>query len=211
MYIIRIDENGDTLWTRVYGGSDLDRGYSVIESPFGGFLITGPTKSFGAGEQDIWLVKIDSNGDTLWTKTYGGANIDGGLSIIECSSGGYLIAGHTNSFGMGDFDVWILRIEPEVIVSEENELGYPQIHVYTNPAKGAVVFQNLTGYVKDRTTLTIYDATGRPVYKINLSTQVDKFLWYGTDKHGNYLPSGTYFYRIEGQDYSKSGKFLFLR
>jgi hypothetical protein len=58
-------------WTCMYGGTDNDRGYSVQQTADLGYIITGHTNSFGAGLGDVYLIKTDVNGDTLWTKTYG--------------------------------------------------------------------------------------------------------------------------------------------
>lgn len=66
----------DTLWTRSYGGSNYDCGYSVYQTLDGGFIIVGFTESFGAGMEDIWLIRTDVNGDTPWTITFGGINAD---------------------------------------------------------------------------------------------------------------------------------------
>jgi hypothetical protein len=65
LVLIKTDEAGDTLWTRIYGGEEADVGYSLDQTSEGGFIITGATKSFGAGEYDLWLLKTDANGDTL--------------------------------------------------------------------------------------------------------------------------------------------------
>jgi len=110
VYLIRTDENGDTLWTRTYGGSDSEEGYSVIEVSTGGFLVAGYTRSFGAGSYDFYLLRIDENGDTLWTRTYGGSDLDICNSLVEVSLRGFLLAGRTESYGAGWADVYLVRI-----------------------------------------------------------------------------------------------------
>ena len=111
VYLIRTDSNGDTLWTNTYGGSLQEAGYSVQQTNNGDFIITGWTVSYGAGEQDVYLIRTDSNGDTLWTKTYGGINYDQGYSVLQLSDGGFIIAGSTMSFGAGRSDVYIIRTD----------------------------------------------------------------------------------------------------
>jgi hypothetical protein len=111
VYLINTNPLGDTLWSTTFGGTSLDYGYSVQETSDGGYIITGSTLSFGAGGEDIYLIKIDSLGDTLWTKTYGGSNSDIGNSVKESSDGGYIIAGWTSSFGAGSFDFYLIKTD----------------------------------------------------------------------------------------------------
>ncbi len=117
VYLIRTDTGGDTLWTRTYGGTDSDRGYSVQECASGSFIITGETASFGAGSRDVYLIRTNLEGDTLWTKTYGGTDSDYGRSIQKCADGGFIIAGTTQSFGAGECDVWLIRTNPLQLIS----------------------------------------------------------------------------------------------
>ncbi|MBD3169947.1 MAG: T9SS type A sorting domain-containing protein, partial [candidate division Zixibacteria bacterium] len=84
---------GDTLWTRSYGGGSIEDGTSVDFTDDGGYIICGSTQSFGAGYYDIYLVKTDADGDTLWTRTYGTADYEQGESVKQTSDGGYIIAG----------------------------------------------------------------------------------------------------------------------
>ena len=87
----------DTLWTRTYGGALEDRGYSVQQTNDGGFIIVGTTKSFGAGEADVYLIRTNSGGDTLWTRTYGGVDNDFARSVQQTSDGGFVISGWTSN------------------------------------------------------------------------------------------------------------------
>jgi hypothetical protein len=111
VYLIRTDTNGDTLWTRAYGGTEWDYGYSVQVTHDNGFVIGGRTTSFGAGNNDVYLVKTDSTGDTLWTKTFGGTDFDIGKSVRVTQDSGYVITGITSSFGPGFYDVYLVRTD----------------------------------------------------------------------------------------------------
>ena len=111
VYLIKTDLNGNSLWTKTYGGSDSDLGRSVQQTNDDGYIIVGDTYSSGAGLGDVYLIKTDANGDTLWTQTFGGDSADGGLSVKQTSSGGYIISGWTQSFGVGGTDVYIIKTD----------------------------------------------------------------------------------------------------
>jgi hypothetical protein len=110
-YLVKTDANGDTLWTRTYGGSSTDMGWSVQQTTDGGYIVAGMTTSFGAGSYDVYVVKTDANGDTLWTRTYGGSGSDVSYSVQQTTDGGYIVAGYTRSFGAGQSDVWLVKID----------------------------------------------------------------------------------------------------
>lgn len=96
--LLLIAQAPDTLWTKTYGGPGNDVGNSVKQTSDGGYIIAGYTDSYGVGGQDVWLLKTDINGDTLWTKTYGGSCNDRANSVQQTFDGGYIIAGE---FGTG--------------------------------------------------------------------------------------------------------------
>jgi hypothetical protein len=108
VYLIKTDASGDTLWTRTYGSTtDSEYGKSVLQTEDGGFIITGYIGSWGA--YDIYLVKTDSSGDTLWTRTYGDSDDDQSYSIQQTSDGGYIITGFTGSWGA--YDVYLIKTD----------------------------------------------------------------------------------------------------
>ncbi|MBM3315279.1 hypothetical protein FJY71_05495 [candidate division WOR-3 bacterium] len=111
LWLIKTDAQGDTQWTRVYGGGADDGAFCVDLAFDGGFIVTGITASFGAGNYDVWLLKTDAQGDTQWTRTFGGTSWDYGMSVCQTSDSGYAVAGTTRSFGAGRTDLWLLKTD----------------------------------------------------------------------------------------------------
>jgi len=98
---------GYNLW-----GDGKQAGRSVRRTLDGGFIISAYTNSFGAGGRDIWLIKTNSTGDTLWTRTYGGIYDDDASYIRLTSDGCYIVVGTTRSFGAGGSDVYLIKVAP---------------------------------------------------------------------------------------------------
>jgi hypothetical protein len=110
-YLIKTKANGDTLWTKTYGGVGSEVIYNVRQTKDGGYIFTGYTTSFGAGNTDVYLVRTNSGGDTLWTRTFGGSLAELGQSVIETNDKGFMVAGYSSSFGNGNNDVYIFKTD----------------------------------------------------------------------------------------------------
>jgi hypothetical protein len=109
--LIKVSADGVVLWNKTYGGELHDFGFSMVQTVDGGYAITGEVWSFGAGAADMFLVKTDADGNMLWNKTYGGINSDFGFSVVRTNDGGYAIAGSTNSYDAGNFDVYLVKTD----------------------------------------------------------------------------------------------------
>ena len=110
IYLIKTDSNGDTLWTKTYGESDNDEGYSVQQSNDEGYIITGQTTSID-GDKDLFLIKTDEVGETIWDRTYGGYGDDIGYSVQQTTDGGYIVTGLLNNYDTGYSDVYLLKTD----------------------------------------------------------------------------------------------------
>ncbi len=110
-WVIKLDPSGNIYWQKTYGGGLNDCAYSIQETTDGGYIVAGKTESFGAGNNDFWVLKLYSNGNTEWQKAYGGNGDDCACSVAETADRGYIVAGKTNSFGAGDYDIWVLKLD----------------------------------------------------------------------------------------------------
>jgi hypothetical protein len=116
IYLVRIDKNGNKLWQKTYSYKNSNIKYSdsvesIIKTDDGGYLLAGFTYSSGNGKSDVCLIKIDKNGNRLWQKTYGGKEWDEASSIVKTDDNGYLIVGSTESFGNGERDVYLIKVD----------------------------------------------------------------------------------------------------
>jgi len=110
IYLIKTDSNGNLLWNKTLGGIGQDEGYDIQSTPDGGYIITAQTHSFGAGGSDICIIKIDSNGNALWTKTYGGTGFEQGYTSLQTGDGGYIISARTESFSSSP-DFYLIKTD----------------------------------------------------------------------------------------------------
>lgn len=110
-WVFKLDENGNIQWQKTYGGQDSGYARSVRQTSDGGYIVAGNTNSFGAGNDDIWLIKLDLNGNIQWQKTFGGAGSETAKAVQQTPDHGYIVLGWTIPFGTGHLDVWLLKLD----------------------------------------------------------------------------------------------------
>jgi len=111
IFLIKTDASGNIIWAKTFGGTSYDFASSIRQTSDGGYIVAGYTASFGAGSYDIFLIKTDANGNVQWAKTYGGTDDDFAYSVQQTSDGGYILAGETNSFGAGFYDIFLIKTD----------------------------------------------------------------------------------------------------
>lgn len=112
IFLLKLKPNGDTIWTRTYGGNGFEWGSYVQQTTDGGYIVTGQTPAFGAGGFDAYLIKVDSNGNIAWTKTFGSIGTEYGTAVQQTTDGGYIIAGsNDNTLGFGGSDFYLIKTD----------------------------------------------------------------------------------------------------
>jgi hypothetical protein len=232
-YLIKTDASGDTVWTRTYGGTGLDGGGSVQQTSDGGYIFAGYTSSFGAGGDDFYLIRTDASGDPVWTRTYGGTGEDAGVSIQQTSTGRYIIAGYTDSFGAGSYDVYLIRVREHNWKAKDVKLPLPPspgpgkgepvvalsntvparlvIHGSApNPfSEGTVIRFNLPE--QGDVNLSIHDVEGRLVRELVGEVRPagsNSVVWDGRNSSGRAVQAGIYFVRLESGGRVAAGKII---
>ncbi|RDC64885.1 T9SS type A sorting domain-containing protein [Adhaeribacter pallidiroseus] len=126
-WLLKTDQQGKKLWDKRFGGPRHDFLNQVIQTSDGGYLLAGSSDSGiggdktqnSQGNRDYWVIRLDKNGNKLWDKRYGGSGYDELRQIKQLPSGGYLLAGYSNSPASGDksqlskggMDYWIVQID----------------------------------------------------------------------------------------------------
>ena len=195
IYVIRTNLDGDTLWTKTYGGDKTEEGLSIQQTSDGGFIIGGGTNSFSGNDYDVYLIRTDINGDTLWTRTYGGDFYDYGRSVQQTSDSGFIIAGNTTSFGTGGSDVYLIRLDKETVGIQQDHPSNP-----LNPNNFTVSYNN--NLISIRYTIPYSSPVNLSMY--NIAGQLVKTIFNEYKNAGDYTvnvktgenSAGVYYFKI---------------
>ncbi len=209
--LIKTNAQGELQWIKAYGGTDHDWGYSLYETADGGYIIAGGTRSFGSGDDDAYILKTDENGDSLWTRIYGGTAYDWFESVQQLTDFGYIIVGTTQSFGTDSSSVWLLKMEPDTLGIEEHRITCSNrffLKTYPNPCRkelqiGYMLTENV------RVSISMYDITGKIVRCFYSNTQTP-------GRHERILdladlPQGVYFVRLNTEEHGEITKLVVLK
>jgi len=193
IYLLKVNSKGDGVWLKRYNKSDEDEGVCVQQTSDNGFIIAGVTKFPERQGMDIWLIKTDSNGDTVWTKTYGGDYIDGPTSICETKGGGYFISGEYTEVGSVGLEIhiWLLRTDTNGDTIWTKKINNGSWGDYANSCK-----QTSDGgfIIVGKTT---YDNFDSDIYLVKLD-EVGNYQWFSSIGHK--LPGSDFETHFSGND-----------
>ena len=134
-WIIKISSEGNLIWEKSYGGSEIDEALDITPTTDGNFIVCGNTRSnnidvnLNNGAADIWILKITPNGEILWEKTYGGNSFEAAKSVHQTTDNGFVIAGNSRSDNNdltknnGQNDGWIFKINQDGILQWQTSIG----------------------------------------------------------------------------------------
>jgi hypothetical protein len=111
-WLLKVKPSGDTIWTKTCGDTGNEAAFAMVQTQDSSIIVAGTTTTRSAGSDDIWLLKINANGDTLWSKTFGGTAAEKPICMVQTLDGNILVAGRTASFGAGLWDIWLLKVKP---------------------------------------------------------------------------------------------------
>ncbi len=199
VYLVKTNADGDSLWAKAYNCCNRwDYGKSVEQTPDGGYIIAGNAwPSVTATDYDVYLVKTNAGGDSLWARIYGGAQQDVGWEVKPASDGGYIVAGWTQSYGNGPRDVYVIKTKANGgVVNEQNYDGHRLNPVFSIKPNPFTDYAFVPGHESERFILC--DISGRQMGV------------YQGGRIGEDLPAGVYFLRLDGND-AESAKIVKLR
>ena len=111
VWAIRLDAQGKLLWEKTFGGQESEFGYSVTSTIDGGFVIVGSIESKGAGKADVWVIRLDVQGELLWDRIFGGSGLEEGHSVVQTTDGGFVIVGSTEHQHSEEWDMLVFKLD----------------------------------------------------------------------------------------------------
>lgn len=123
-WIMKLDGNGNMLWSRTVGGSKFDQANAVIETSSGDILVAGESTAVsGNGSTDFFVLSYDKDGRFKWSRTYGFAGFERARAIAETPGGNFIVAGYSDSIGAGNKDAWLIKINSSGLMLSSQTIG----------------------------------------------------------------------------------------
>lgn len=192
--LIKTDLDGNMFWQKSFGGPMADLAKDVIALENGDFMIVGITQSFGSGAASMHVIKTDSNGNEIWSRTFGGGGLDGASELVEVNGFEIMILGFTGSFGAGDRDIYLQGVSMEGDSLASFTLGgsgYEESQAIAKTADGGFVMCNHSASIDPTHKLlaTKLNANYQTVWEAEFGGLVEHEGGEGvlSDSEGNYV------------------------
>jgi len=200
--LMKVNADGDLQWTRCYGKNTRQEGCNSISKTYdGGFILGGTVINPNARDANMWALRVNAEGDSLWSVSLGGRGNENCYSVIQTADGGFALGGYTYSYGSGMGDYWLVKLAAEPVNGAQHEAipspyGFSLAPPYPNPFNGVVNLSFRTAK-PGRYFLEMVDPSGRSVAKL-----FDEFAGAGErrivwDSQGS--PAGRYWVRMESE------------
>lgn len=196
IYLIKTDRNCNKQWSHIYGGSNIEWGYGVRQTYDGGYIVVGFTNENAFNGYDIYLLKVDANGNQQWQKTIGGTDWDFGYGIELTTDSGFIICGRTYSSSNGGSDAYLVKTD-----SLGNVLWQKNYGGAGDESMNAIIIDRQANFLAIGET-TSYGAGDHDMYFIKISGDGDT-IW--TKSYG-----GSYFDAGYGIDTAMGGGYYFI-
>jgi hypothetical protein len=211
-WVVKVDEEGEVEWETLCGQRYDDQFADVVATETGNYLGVGWREAQNHAPYDVYLVSLNSSGDTLWTKTIGGDSSETAECVVEASDGFIYVGGSTWAYGQGDSDIWLIKLDTTRVAADEYPHGkLPndfRITAYPNPFNASTTISfdlDHPGMVR----LKVFDITGREVSSLieeNMTAGAHAVTFDGTD-----LASGIYFYSLQCGEQKLTKKMVLIR
>ena len=110
-WLLKFNSKGILELDKTYGGNNLESTHAIRQAKDSSYLIAGETNSKGAGNTDLWFLKVNTNGNVELEKTFGGQNYEAAHSLVATNDGGVALVGYTSSKGSGNTDAWLVKLD----------------------------------------------------------------------------------------------------
>ena len=177
--VMKIDENGNELWSKIFTGNKYTSGFDIIKTTDQNYMIAGTTMSSTDSSKDIYLLKIDQEGNELWSKTYGEALDDIGKTISKASDQSYIICGESTSSGEMVGAVKVMKIDSNGDVIWSNAFGEQEF------VKSSIITTDNTLYIVGSTESIERNMIDVMVLKINSSGEKEWMKTFGGTAYDN--------------------------
>ena len=171
VWLIKLDESGTLMWERSFGGLGDDMGSSVQQTSDGGYIITGETESYSQGKNDVWLIRTDEQGNTLWDKTFGHEDFDSGATVRQTSDDGFILVGWGDQSGGAKGKVLVIKLNHDGNLDWESLFGEIG-HNYADD----ILETSDNSYIVLGSSFIPKEGTGYDVWLIKIDTKGD-MIW----------------------------------
>ncbi|REK35272.1 MAG: T9SS C-terminal target domain-containing protein [Bacteroidetes bacterium] len=132
--LVKTDSSGTVLWSKIYGGNSQDDFHKVFRTTDGGFILSGTSRSYGPPVPAMWMMKTNANGDSTWSRIYGGLNHDHGYAAVQTLDGGYIFTGYSSSFGFNYEEAYVVKTNSTGGITDF--LTYTSVSAVVTPNSG---------------------------------------------------------------------------